>query len=672
MSDIIRRPPYIKGRGYLVNPVVVKGIPKEADSRLNPNVIGTVAWEQYWTEQLYYIHNGYQTGGLWVPGRYYYYMNYTVMNDIEIGAFNPDNTDLHLEYAMLIDYCKKNGANLMAPKARRRGLSEASHSMVVDYDYRFSEEKRQLGVAAGHSVPIDDFITKWKYAETQLPPELYIGKTKVNQKEVIAGWQQKNDLNAWESRGTFNTIYLRTMGVDPNMFKGLFLHSVVFEELGEFDGFLECWDATKDCLMSGQKQIGSAFAYGTGGRIDKGSKDFKAAWERDAEKDFCKTHNFIRWVPDGRRMYYFGGATLEQKRLPIESKLREKYKDYQLIGVDDIELAEADILARRKAFLESGDLEAYNKFVQNNPINEREIFRKTSINNFNQSILNAQLDKIRNMSHIPYTKYKAEYVKDENTGLPKQPVEIKLIPLNPNEDQSVCIVILDEGHPAKNFTNRYCAGIDSYNVDLSDNSKSLGGMLVLDRQTKIPVAYIRCRPKTKEIFYELCLKLSIYYKMHLNVLGDIASDGIMGYFDTAGHYNMLAYRPKKFEALTSEQKHPKWVRLTTHSKPLMIGLMQFHVNHHCENIMFPELLDEIGDYDEISKESDNDLADAYGIALMQDVANEVAPRDNEATQIHDRFDLPRFENGKLVKKGDVLKNIQQDSALFGMMFGKQE
>ncbi len=672
MSDIIQRPPYIKGKGYCVNPVAIFGIPKYADSKNYPNVIGTVAWEQYWREQLYYIKNGYQTGGLFVPGRYYWYMNFLIMNTLERGAIIPDNTDLHLEFAYLIEYCKKNGYNLMIPKGRRRGISEASHSMIIDYDYRFSSDKWQGGVAAGHSVPINDFITKWKFGETQLPNELFIGKLKMNNEEIIAGWTQKNDLNTWENKGTFNTIYTRTMGSDPNMFKGLFLNSCVVEEVGEFEHFLEFWDATKDCFMSNQKQIGSAFVYGTGGRIDKGSKGFKEAWERSAERDFCKANNFIRWVADGRRMYFYGAATLEQNKLPPESELRKKYKDHQTIGCEDIELAEKDILRRRKEYLDAGDIVGYNRFVQNNPINEKEIFRKTSINNFNQNLLNGQLDKINNFTHVPYTKYRMEYIKDTKTGLPKQPAEIELIAIQPHEDQSVCCVILDSGHPVKMYTNRYCAGIDSYNVDESTNSKSLGGMLVLDRQTKIPVAFIRCRPKTKEIFYELCLKLSIYYKLHLNVLGDIASDGIIGHFDTAGYYGMLAYRPKKFEALTSEQKHPKWVRLTTHSKPLMIGLMQFHVNNHIENIMFPELLVEVGDYDEIAKESDNDLADAYGIALMQDVANEVVPRNEEANDIPDRYDLPVFKDGMMVKQTNTIKNIQQDSNLFGMMFGKPE
>ena len=184
----ISRPPYIKKKGYCVNPVVRFGIPKEADSRNNPNVIGTVAWEQYWNEQLYYIHHGYQTGGLWVPGRYYYYMNFALMNTIR-GTINPDATDLHLELAYHIEYCKANGYNLMMPKGRRRGISEATHPMTTDYGYRFSiispgvVGKHQGAIVAGDADPIKDYIDKWEFLDSNVPPEFYIGK--LDRKSVV-------------------------------------------------------------------------------------------------------------------------------------------------------------------------------------------------------------------------------------------------------------------------------------------------------------------------------------------------------------------------------------------------------------------------------------------------------------------------------------------------------
>jgi hypothetical protein len=358
--------------------------------------------------------------------------------------------------------------------------------------------------------------------------------------------------------------------------------------------------------------------------------------------------------------------------------LRQKYSDYQLIGVEDIKLAEEDILRRRKEFLDSGDLAGYNRFVQNNPINELEIFRKTSVNNFNVALINEQIEKINAMPHLPFSRYDLEYVKDEKTGMIKQPVEVKRIPIRKDADQNVCFEIYDgpEGLPNKNYDNRFCAGIDSYNVDQTKNSKSLGAMCVIDRKTKIVVAIVRCRPRTKEMFYEMCLKLSIYYRMYHNVLGDIGSDNIMKHFEVAGCYQYLAERPKKFEALNSEQMHPKWFRLTTYSKPLMIGLMQYHLNNHYDKIPFPKLLNEIADYDEVAKESDNDLADAYGLALVQDVSFEISPRDNSEIQVNNRFDLPQFVsdgNGGMrmlnKKSQDIQYQIQQDLDFRNSLFG---
>lgn len=672
MYNIILRPPYIKGKGYCPNPIVKNGIPRYADSRRDKRVIGTADWEKFWEQELYYIHNGYNTGGMHIPGRYYYYLNYSVMSTLKFGNINPDPTDLHLELAYLIEHCKSSGSNLMIPKARRKGISEATHKMVIDYGWRFFYSYK-AGIASGKSDFIDGFVEKLRYGWMYLPPELYMGPLLNNDDEIIAGYSEKNSHGAWENAGTQNVIYTKTIHADATGFKGNYYNDIVVEEVGETPKFLEFWAGTRDAMSDGAgKQVGTAYVYGTGGDINKGSKAFKEAWSRDEKENFIDTNNFVRFVIPAQRFYFYGGAINKTRDLPPESTLLQTYKPYQLIGTEDIDLSLKDIIKTRDE-KKNGRRKDYLEYLQNNPINEQEIFRKSVVNNFDTVTINNRLSDLDNMAHVPWTKYKLEYVKDTKTGMIKQPVEIERIPLTKSDDPDICVWMTDDGSiPFKNYNNKYCAGIDSYNIDESKNSKSLGGMLVLDRQTKKPVAVICCRPPRKEMFYELCVKLSIYYKMYGNVLGDVASDAIMKHFEVAGCYQYLADRPKKFESLTSEQMHPKWVRLTTYSRPLMIGLMQTHVVDHCDKIDFPELLNQVGNYDEIEIGSDNDLADAYGIALMQDISCEIAPRDNEANDIPDRYDLPVFKDGMMVKQVNTIKNIQQDSNLFGMMFGKPE
>ena len=391
------------------------------------------------------------------------------------------------------------------------------------------------------------------------------------------------------------------------------------------------------------------------------------------ENNFIDTNNFIRFVIPAQRFYFYGGNINKTRDLPATSSLFKTYKAHQLIGVEDIDLSLKDIMQTRED-KKHGRRKDYLEYIQNNPVNEQEIFRKSVINNFDTVKINTRMSELEAMVHPPWIKYKLEYVRDDK-GMIKQPAQVKCRVLEKHEDQNICIWIADGGHPDAAYVGKYVAGIDSYNIDTSSSSKSLGAMLVLDSITKKPVAAICCRPPRKEIFFEMCVMLSIYYNLYFNVLGDVASDTIIKHFEISGCYKYLADRPKKFESEGSTQSHDKWVRLTDYSRPRMIGLMQTHVNDYCDQIDFPELLDQLGNYDEVAKDSDNDLADAYGIALMQDISREIKPRSAADDNVKNRFELPQFEddgNGGLrLKRGDSghVKNIQEDRDLMWDMFG---
>jgi hypothetical protein len=668
MIDLqIPRAPYIKGKGFMdkLCPIPRKGIPPEADSRLNKRVIGTSAHASFWEEEIYKIKNGVICPGIgWVPGRFYYYMNYKYMSTIR-GVITPDMVDLHLELAHLIEFAKTNHHNILCPKGRRKGISEAAHTMIIDYGFRFSYGYKG-GVAAGKKTYVDDFISKWRFADSNLPPELMIKKLVDNDDEVVAGYQIKNEQGAFVEQGTFNTIYARTMHTNPNMFKGLYLNDVISEELGEHEHWFEFFSATKDCLMNGSVQEGTFVSFGTGGNINKGSKDFKRISEE------AETYNFIEFVIPATRFYYYGGATEENRRLPAQSDLYKHYKDYQLIGVEDQVLAEKHIVERREKLLKSGNLKEYNEDLQNNPLNKAEIFKKTVVNNFDINKLNAQMHNIDSLKHKKYSRYRFEWIKDEQ-GMIKMPLEVKCVPAKQHDEDYDCVFIIDSEHPRKSHQNLYVAGVDSYDQDTSKTSKSLGAMCVLIRENpihnaykKVPVAVIRTRPPRKEKFYEMCLQLSVYYKLYSNVLIDVRNPGIIQYFKDRGADKYLANRPAKFESANSEQGHDYGVSLNSYSRPMMVSLMQTAIYDYYHNIWFPSLIDELGNYDEVEIGSDNDLADAFGIALMQDVSVDMKPRDLNDNMGNKRFDLPFLTmDGSTNTNREKLKTDEQDHNLFG-------
>jgi hypothetical protein len=670
LSPAILKPPYIKGKNFLHDciPIIKYGIPKYADSSRDPRVIGSPDWEKFWSDEIYKIINGVQAGGMYIPGRAYYYFNYKRMSTIK-GVINPDVVDLHLELAYLIDYCKANGHNLMCPKGRRKGISEAATTMVIDYGWRFTEGYK-AGVAAGNKQYITDFIDKWRFADSGLPPELSMKKLVDNDDEIMAGYSIKNQLGSYEEQGSKNTLYLRTMYTNPNMFKGLYLNDVVCEEMGEFDKWLEFYSASKDCLMNGHQQVGTMLSFGTAGNINKGSKDFRKAWNE------AENFNFIKFMIPATRFYFYGGATEPTRQLPTASELYKKYKPYELIGCEDYLLSEKHILERRANFLKAGNLKQYNEDLQNNPLNETELFRKTSDNNFNIQKLNNQQIVIDQLEYRKYTNYSLEWVKNDKGEL-KMPLQVKAIPLKMDDSTDQFISIVDGEHPRKGYSNLYVSGLDGYDQDKAKASKSLGAMCIRIRANFInnamqnaPIAVICCRPKRKEMFYDLCLKAAVYYNLIDNVLVDVGAALVMEYFREHGGWKYLAERPRKFESETSEQTHEKGVRLTNFSRPRMSSLMQADVEDNSHNYWFEELIKQLGNFDEIEVGSDNDLADAHGLSLMQDVSCDIKPRDNNSSKKDTRFDMPDFEmngDGELLMKSDRirLESDEQDHPDFG-------
>ncbi len=675
----IPKPPYIKGKGFLNDccDVAINGIPKYADSRFDPKVIGTLAWENFWKGELYKIHNGVDAGGLKIPGRYYYYLNYGYMATVG-GVMPPDMVDLHLELAYLLDYCIENGINILIPKARRLGITEALHKMAVDYGCRFSifkkgvvSDKYVAGVAAGDKKYVDGFITKWRYADSMMPPELSIKTNTDNDDEIIFGYQQKNELGAWEDKGTFNTILARTAHSKSNIFKGEYLNICISEEIGEHENWFDFYADTKDCLNKGKTQFGIMIGLGTGGNIKKGSKDFKKLSEK------AEYYNFIEFVPTGDRFYYYGGASDEKQELPKHSKLLQQYKPYQLIGVEDRELATERILARRVELYKAGDMEEYYKELQNHPLNKMEIFRNTVANNFNMEKLNIQQHAIDSDPYKKYSRYKLEWHKDRD-GMIVTPWKVSAIPATEHDDDSVCVYIIDGEHPRlKTHKNLYVAGIDSYNIDTSKTSKSLGAMCVLIRENSIinayrkaPVAIIRTRPPRKEKFYEMCLQMAVYYNMVGNVLGDIRSDGILEYWKTRGGEKYLAGRPAKFEKADSEVGTDYWFSINKSTKPLMVGVMQQNIEDYVDQMWFPHLIDELQNYDEVEIGSDNDLADAWAIALVQDLCADLKPKDITISEDNE-WDMPEWgtdSNGNVIMKNERSHSDNpelDDHGLFG-------
>lgn len=615
--------PIQKEKGFCPNPVVKYGIPDYADSYSNVSVVGTEAHRQWWIEQFDYCMNGYNTGGLWIPGRYYFFLNYCTVVTPGVGRHYPMFIDFQYEFFLLIEYCKKKGKGLIVDKARRKGLSECVANGVISHGIRFGDNY-QAGIAAGLEKHSMGFYRKFARGDSVMPPELRINYLHSTPPDIIAGYEEIKDTGGFVKTGSNNSLYVRTMFTNPSVFKGEALDDCVFEEAGEFNLLLKGYNATKHCFMVGDEMVGTPYIYGTGGNILSSSKDFVDIWY---EADKLNLEKF--WVR-GTKMYfpcvagYFKNGE-KKEDIPYLKKLYPK--EYMRIGMQDEMRAKELIMDKRKILLSKKDKQEYYDELQNCCLSVEESFLSSTSNHYDAELLTEA--KLRLMhENSRYGMFVLEYVMDGN-GLPIFPRKVKCRlaqtdKTKPGYDEpGICIKIRHDGHPVNGFYDLDIGGIDGYDIDQSKVSKSLGSMVVRRRYGHEaikggPIALIYNRPKRKEMFYENCFKASIYWKLNENTLIDAGSPGIIDYYMKNGGEKYLSPRPRTFESPNSEQGHTYGMKFTTYNRPMLEGLMQAEIVDHIEDNPFPELIKDFSAYNSNDNDTDCDGHDAYLLTLARE------------------------------------------------------
>jgi len=661
--------PRIKPRGFCPNPIAKYGIPKEADSVLNRNVIGTVAHEQFWEEQFHYLDVGYTTAGVWIPPRYYWWLNFWPVATVGRGLHLPDPIDCDMEKYETMYYAKKEGYGLIIPKKRRAGLSEQTGS-DINCELRRRPEAYKAGIIAGLSKYSEEVMLKVLKGNPNLPPELRLNTLINTVDELKAGWVEKTE-QGWIENGSQNSVIAKTVFNNPAVMKGSLLDDCYFEESGENKWLIEAYNAAKKCFYDGDRMIGTPVVYGTGGKISGGSGDFLEMWSEAEAYKLIR----LRIYGDRKRKPFYVGATGSDGRVnhivPNIMKLavENNYDMTQIIGCEDTEHATMTILADQAEKLKMKNKKPYWESKQDDPIDDSDVFMKYGVNDYDAELLVKQKMKILSNPQL-VNRYKLEWKTDPKTGVVVRPLQVKysLIPEDENPDDWVWIDQL----PIHGLRGAFKAGLDGYDIDKSNSSKSLGSMVVLGSapHPKIvqgkPYALIRCRPKRKERFYELCAMLSVMYNLHQSVMADARSPLVIDWFIKNGFEGMLAPRPDAFDSINSEMNHKYGFKATTFTKPQMIALNQSWVVDSMESCNMLDIVRDFQDCDVEQTDSDWDSHDAVGLANICRICFPAIIHDDSEHEEYDPFELVKWErnsNGELFSDNAI--NLKQNMDYYG-------
>lgn len=596
---------------------------------------GTLAYDDFWDEQDRRCIEGYAplVNGVEYPrvtGPHYFYLNMVQIMMKKVGQ--KGKKKLNYPYYRVLDHmlfleiekAELMGYGLIIGKARRMGLSYIGDCMTIWNLLFFLDNECAIG--AGKKDKALELFDKVIKSLSNIRDEY---KVSYKKKSTPNGAELKFGYDITENKvrsiaGVGSKLTVKTFFSDPSAFEGGSYSFFIFEEIGIQDNLIKSYKASEPCFLDGADQFGVPMMYGTGGEVDKGSRDMKIVYE--APEAFNMKKLFIPAY-----LYYPGSDPEEIGEDASELDKMEADANFfdPSTGRTDQIKALKHILKRRKRASKSKD--GYIKEVQSRPTEEAHLFLKTSGGTLNRIILNNQLQTIYD-GILPYTPVQGrlEWVYDKS-------LEIKLARCQTQKERDKLHIL----HKStvkfvedKNGTfwkiadpiNRpdlpYDAdigGTDSYDEVVPENTGSMGATLgyrVFNGLTKdynmpVGLVYERGDASSDDSFYGNSLKFCVMYQM--KTLVEYSKIMIINYFEDCGAQQYLKEKPiLRNEAIANKGRQTYGYHVKAEMKNIITRLLKQEVNNNSGNIWLDLILLDLIDYGD----ENTDIAMAFGAVLV--------------------------------------------------------
>lgn len=521
-------------------------------TNLPPNAHPMSEYYKFWKEEARRCREGYirEEDGEWIPGDYYYYLNYSPILLSKASAKHgiitrvegfPKFWDGSYLYYHYMEQARQIGQHTNCLKCRGRGYSFEGASLLGkvfilgDRDEESREKQAAFAIANEKEFLIKDGLLNkftdninWCAEHTPWPRNRL--KDSLDGMVWTMGFKDKTTQRI---EGTQNEVVGISLKNDPQKARGKRGCRVQWEEFGKFPHVLTAWQVARPSVEDGGVAFGQMNGYGTGGTT---GADFTAAEEmfyNPVGYNIMELPNVYDLNTDGTsKCSFFHGEYLNRNLC------------YDKNGNSDVVKALLEVFVKR-AKIKSGTSDP-NAIVQEKA--ESPIFPQEAVMRREGSIFPV-LDLKEHLAEISVdvSKFVApHYVGDlyftgEGTVLWRRnddKIPIRDFPIKDKFNKQGAVEIFQ--HPIKNHEGRipwlrYIMGVDPIDDDYS-TTDSLGSAFVFDRFNDQIVAEYTGRQNTANEFYDIVYRLSRYYNALINYEND--KKGLFTYFT---HNHALQY-----------------------------------------------------------------------------------------------------------------------------------
>ena len=490
--------------------------------------------------------------GEWIPGDYYYYLNYCPIQLIKklpngqsirtidfprvwdgqyLVSHYLYNARLHGHHASELASRGKGksyfGASLLAKRFKlgeNQQVREKVQSVVTASDKKYIYGPNQI-------LNMFKYYIDFQSQHTQFPRQMLTDSAQLLMWE--SGFKDKE---TGVRKGTQNAVIGVTTGVNQDKLNGSRGVLYLIEEAGIFSDLGNLYQMIRPSVEDGKDVYGLIFAYGTAGDENSNFTDLQEIMYNPDGYNMEKNLNVWDKEGQGRKWFtFFYPAYLNRANCMDEN------------GNSDVTKALLEICQDRYTVkYNSSDINAITKRISQYPITPQEAIIRAHATIFPVTELNERLNQIDNNPNFYNDTYVGNLVFNDNGEVEFAISNDKPIRDFPTKDNKVTGAIEIFTFPEKDSNGkipneRYIAGSDPYDDDTS-NTMSLGSFFVLDTWTDTIVMEYTGRPSFANDYFEICRKGCLFYNAKL--MYENNKKGLFSYFSMMNSSYLLANTPE--------------------------------------------------------------------------------------------------------------------------------
>lgn len=492
--------------------------------------------------------------GEWITGYHYFYLNYSpVMKTVtdpvtlidERIEFLPDFYDGDYLFFHYIERARVNKRHCVTLKKRGAGYSlkgagQLGRNFILGESKNVRKNVNSFAIANEKEYLVKDGVLnkftevlEWNAQHTEFPRRRI--KDSLGGMSWIMGYE---DSKTNAIKGSGNHVGGVTLKNDPERARGKRAVFILWEEFGKFKDSIKAWQIGLPSVEDGKAVFGLMSAFGTGGTASEAFTGLRELFYKPTGYRVYPLENvYDKNAIKGSHCAFFHGGYLNQVGCMDKD------------GNSDVIKGLVEVLIKRIDLkYNSDDPGALTQAIAEMALTPQEAIMRVGGSIFNTVEIKNHLENARiNISSFVENNLVGDLVVGPNGNIVfennynKTPIR-KYKADSHNQDGAIEIFSLPQIDKVTNkpFANRYIAGIDPIDNDYVKNG-SLGSIFVFDLWNDEIVAEYTGRPQLAEDFYEICMKMLLFYNAQGNYESNIR--GLFGYFSNKNALHLLSDTP---------------------------------------------------------------------------------------------------------------------------------